>query len=119
MSVPDARRQGRGGLEFRSASDVALSLLSPSRRWPSQPGHGVEFKDFELRHAQLFKGLAAHYGAKSTLGALLPPLLKLMGESASRDAQAVAAETAAGVVRGAGRWALSEQQAGIKFDPKS
>ena len=38
---------------FRSASDVVCSLLSPSRRWPSQPGHGVEFKNFELRHAQL------------------------------------------------------------------
>ena len=46
-----------------------LSILAASRRWPSQLGHGIEFKDFELRHAQLFKGLAQHYG---TYGGALP-----------------------------------------------
>ena len=107
----EADNAGEGGREmFRSASDVVLSLLSPSRRWPSQPGHGVEFKDFELRHAQLFKGLANKYGAAKMLPALLPHLQKLMGESASRDAQAVASETCAGLVRGAARWKLSEQR---------
>ena len=98
-----------GHASFRSASDVVLSLLSPSRRWPSQPGHGVEFKDFELRHAQLVKGLANKYGAKWGK-ALLPALQKRMADSASRDAQAVAAEMTAGLVRGSSRWALSEQK---------
>ena len=98
------------GHSSRQSSDVVLSLLSPSRRWPSQPGHGVEFKDFELRHAQLFKGLAAKYGAAHMTKALIPSLVTLMGETASRDAQAVAAETVAGLVRGAARWPLSQQR---------
>jgi len=87
---------------------VVMSMLAPSRRWPSTPGHGVEFKDFELRQAQLFKGLAAHYGP-ALVPALLPPLFDLMKNSA-RDAQAVATEALAGLVRGAGHWPLSEQQ---------
>lgn len=89
--------------------DVVLSLLAASRRWPSQPGHGIEFKDFELRHAQLFKGLAQHYGCATLLPTLLPPLLALM-QQPRRDAQAVAAEALSGLVRGAGRWTLSEQR---------
>ena len=86
---------GAGGHDvFRSATDVVCSQLGPSRRWPSQPGHNVEFKDFELRHAQLFKGLAAFYTADKLLPALMPPLLKRMADTA-RDAQAVASEVVA------------------------
>lgn len=99
---------GGGRDLFRSAHDVVMSMLAPSRRWPSTPGHGVEFKDFELRQAQLFKGLAAHYGP-ALVPALLPPLLDLM-KSSARDAQAVATEALAGLVRGAGHWPLSEQR---------
>ena len=101
---------GQSHEHYHSAEAVVSSLLSPSRRWPSQPGHGVEFKDFELRHAQLWKGLAAHYGAAKLLPSLLPPLRKLMADGA-RDSQAVASETFAGLLRGSGRWLLSEQKA--------
>lgn len=96
-------------LDLSHTQDVVLSLLAASRRWPSQPGHGIEFKDFELRHAQLFKGLAQHYGCATLLPTLLPPLLALM-QQPRRDAQAVAAEALSGLVRGAGRWTLSEQR---------
>ena len=79
-----------GGPTLKSPHGVVCSFLGPGRRWPSQPGHGIDWKNFELRHAQLVKGLAAHYGSRRTLAALLPPLLKLAADPSSRDSQAVA-----------------------------
>lgn len=106
----EADADGDGGRTLRQPHDVVVSLLGPSRRWPSQPGHGVEFKDFELGHAQLFKALTAHYGSAALLPVFLPAVLKLAADT-KRDSQAVAAEAMAGLVRGAGRWPLSEQAA--------
>lgn len=103
---------GAGGHErvsFKQPHDVICSGLAAGRRWPSQPSHGCEFKNFEFKHAQLFKGIAAHYGASALMPSLLPAILDTSTEQ-RRDSQAVSAEALAGLVRGAGRWKLSEQR---------
>lgn len=94
---------------FKQPHDVVCSGLAAGRRWPSLPSHGCEFRNVVFTYAQLFKGLAAHYGAAALLPSLLPVILEHAAEQ-RRDSQAVAAESLAGLLRGSGHWPLSEQR---------
>ena len=96
--------------QAKQPEDAICYSLRGGTPYPWPASYSMQGKNFTVERAQLFKGIAAHYGRAHLMPILLPELTKMCADS-KRDSQAAAAEVIAGLVRGSGMWTLSAQTA--------